>query len=246
MKLQIVLLPVFILSTLFAPTVFPQSWHTVSRVIDGDTLELQGGERVRLIGVNTPELDDTQQAAAATEARGYLRGLAEGKRVRLEYDQDKDDMYNRTLAYLYLEDGTFINAEIIEQGYSEVYTAYPFKYMKEFQAYEEQAKEARKGIWVRNPKATSKQQAPIQVAPKNSPSSDQGATVYVTRTGSKYHRNGCRYLRSSKIPVPLKDAARRYGKCSVCKPPALQLTKVIYARDPTNKLKALKQASEID
>jgi hypothetical protein len=46
-------------------------------------------------------------------------------------------------------------------------------------------------------------------------------TVYVTKTGQKYHRDGCRYLRQSRIPMSLKDAARRFGPCSVCKPPVL-------------------------
>jgi len=219
MKRILISITGFIVALLLTQSVLSQSWQIVSRVIDGDTLELQDGERVRLIGINTPELDDTQQAAVAMEARGYLRGLAEGKKVRLEYDQDKEDMYDRTLAYLYLEDGTFINAEIVKQGYSEVYTTYPFKYMKEFQFYEQQAREARKGIWAGDKQSTTKQQTPIQVAPKNSPPANQDQIVYATRTGSKYHRDGCRYLRSSRIPMPLKDAARRYGPCSVCRPP---------------------------
>jgi cbb3-type cytochrome oxidase cytochrome c subunit len=46
-------------------------------------------------------------------------------------------------------------------------------------------------------------------------------TVYVTKTGEKYHRDGCRYLRQSRIPMSLKEAASRYGPCSVCKPPTL-------------------------
>jgi hypothetical protein len=47
-------------------------------------------------------------------------------------------------------------------------------------------------------------------------------TVFVTRTGAKYHRDGCRYLSKSKIPMTLKDAAARYTPCSVCKPPTLK------------------------
>lgn len=45
--------------------------------------------------------------------------------------------------------------------------------------------------------------------------------VYVTRSGAKYHRDGCRYLSKSKIPMSLKDAAKKYGPCSICKPPTL-------------------------
>ena len=47
-------------------------------------------------------------------------------------------------------------------------------------------------------------------------------TVYVTRTGQKYHRDGCRYLSSSMIPMSLKEAALRYTACSVCKPPVMK------------------------
>jgi hypothetical protein len=47
-------------------------------------------------------------------------------------------------------------------------------------------------------------------------------TVYVTRTGGKYHRDGCRYLRRSRIPMSLREAARRFGPCSVCRPPVPQ------------------------
>ena len=93
----------FILSFLYVLPIIPQSWRTVSRVIDGDTLELQGGENVRLIGIDTPEPDNLVQLVEAAEACGFLRGLTEGKKVRLEYDQNKTDMYDRTLAYLYLE-----------------------------------------------------------------------------------------------------------------------------------------------
>ena len=47
-------------------------------------------------------------------------------------------------------------------------------------------------------------------------------TVYVTKTGEKYHNDGCRHLRQSRIPMSLKEAAQRYGPCSVCKPPTLR------------------------
>jgi len=63
-----------------------------------------------------------------------------------------------------------------------------------------------------------KESTVAQIEP--APTTDtQGVTVYITRTGSKYHRNGCRYLGQSKIPISLKDAKKHYGPCSVCKPP---------------------------
>ncbi len=84
----------------------------VSRVIDGDTIELADGITIRYIGVNTPEVGQPG-AEEATEAN---RALVEGKKVRLEYDVQKQDKYGRTLAYVYLEDGTFVNAELVKNG----------------------------------------------------------------------------------------------------------------------------------
>ena len=55
--------------------------------------------------------------------------MLEGKRVRLEYDQERQDRYGRTLAYVYLPDGTFANAEIIRRGYGHAYTRFPFRHL---------------------------------------------------------------------------------------------------------------------
>jgi micrococcal nuclease len=123
----------------------------VTRVIDGDTLLLSNGERVRLIGVDTPELYHPLKPVQyfAEEASQFTRKMAEGKRVRLEYDWRRLDRYNRLLAYVYLEDGTFLNAEIIRQGYGFAYTKYPFRYMEQFLKYEREARENERGLWKR-------------------------------------------------------------------------------------------------
>jgi micrococcal nuclease len=65
----------------------------------------------------------------------------------LEYDQQRQDKYGRILAYVYLEDGTFVNAEIIRQGYGFSYTRFPFKYLEEFRTLEREAREAKRGLW---------------------------------------------------------------------------------------------------
>lgn len=128
----------------------------VIRVIDGDTLLLDGDERVRLIGVDTPE---TVHPTAPVERFGkeagtFTRRLVEGKRIRLEYDQangavSHKDRYGRTLAYVFLGDGTFLNAEIVRRGYGHAYTRFPFRYLEEFRRYEQEAREARRGLWRR-------------------------------------------------------------------------------------------------
>ena len=124
-----------------------------TKVIDGDTIKLDGGERVRLIGVDTPEKDDSRPAMRqlAAAATGFTRRLCERRSVRLEYDFERQDRYGRTLAYVFLKDGTFVNAEIVQQGYGFAYTRFPFRYLEEFRAYEREARAAGRGLWASHP-----------------------------------------------------------------------------------------------
>lgn len=135
---------------LFRPAPQPESGlRTVVRVVDGDTLLLDGDERVRLIGIDTPESVDPRRAVErfGKEASAFTRRMAEGKRVRLAFDQERTDRYGRTLAYVFLEDGTFLNAELIRQGFAHAYTRFPFHYSEQFRAYEREAREQRRGLW---------------------------------------------------------------------------------------------------
>ena len=124
-----------------------------TRVVDGDTIILSNGERVRLIGVDTPETKHPNKPVEyfGKEASAFTKRMVEGKEVRLEYDQQQRDKYGRLLAYVYLMDGTFLNAEIIKQGYGNAYTRFPFKYMEEFRQYEKEAREAKRGLWADKP-----------------------------------------------------------------------------------------------
>ncbi len=119
------------------------------RVVDGDTVVLDGGEKVRLIGVDTPETKDPRRPVQyfGREASAFTKKLVEGKLVRLEYDRTRRDRYGRTLAYLRLEDGTFVNLEIVREGYGFAYTKYPFRYMDEFRNAERHARAERAGLW---------------------------------------------------------------------------------------------------
>ncbi len=121
----------------------------VKRVVDGDTLLLTGGERVRLIGVDTPETKHPQKPVErfGKEAHLFTKRIVEGKEVRLEYDWQRKDRYGRLLAYVYLMDGTFLNAEIIKQGYGFAYPKYPFKYLEEFRRYERETRENNRKLW---------------------------------------------------------------------------------------------------
>jgi len=138
-----VLILFFLLSTSHAEI------YKIKRVIDGDTLLLINGERVRLIGVDTPETKHPQKPVEYFGREAYLftKEMVDGKEARFEFDRQKRDRYGRLLAYVYLLDGTFLNAEIIKQGYGFAYTRFPFKYMEEFRRYEREARENRKGLW---------------------------------------------------------------------------------------------------
>src|SRR3989338_3995279 len=119
------------------------------RVIDGDTIVLEGNQKIRLIGVDTPELHHPKKPVQyfAKEAKEFTKKMVEGKQIRLEYDWQKKDKYDRTLAYVYLMDGTFLNLEIIKQGYGFAYTKYSFKYLEQFREAEREARENKRGLW---------------------------------------------------------------------------------------------------
>ena len=132
-----------------------QDFYLCTRVVDGDTIvvEIEGKlEKIRLIGVDTPETVHPSKPVQyfGKEASNFTKKMVEGKKVRLEYDWQKRDKYGRLLAYVYLEDGTFLNAEIIKQGYGFAYTKYPFKYLEEFRQYEREARSNSKGLWKEN------------------------------------------------------------------------------------------------
>lgn len=126
-----------------------KTYHLCLRVIDGDTIVIEGNEKVRLIGVDTPETVHPKKPVQyfGKEASAFTKKMVEGKQVRLEYDWQRKDKYGRTLAYVYLEDGTFLNLEIIKQGYGFAYIKYPFKFLEEFRQAEKEARENKRGLW---------------------------------------------------------------------------------------------------
>jgi micrococcal nuclease len=118
-------------------------------VIDGDTLILDNHERVRLIGINAPEIASKYHRGEryGKEAKKYLRKRVEGQEVTLKPGAEPFDKYERRLAYVYLPDGTFINEELVKLGYAETFRKFPFTYKERFLALEAEAKEKRLGMW---------------------------------------------------------------------------------------------------
>lgn len=134
------------------------TWVTVKIVIDGDTFWADDGTpeilKVRLTGIDAPETRKSQRKDIGyygKESKEYLRQLIAGKRVRLEYDVEKYDQYRRTLAYVFLEDGTFVNAELIKGGYAMTLTIPPnVKYADQFFRLQRKARRENMGLWGNN------------------------------------------------------------------------------------------------
>jgi micrococcal nuclease len=96
-------------------TVLANGFVLVQKVIDGDTIVLADGKRVRYIGINSPELGGPAERFGP-EARDFNRKLVDREKVRLEFDRERHDQYGRVLAYVFLPDGTFVNAELVRSG----------------------------------------------------------------------------------------------------------------------------------
>ncbi len=126
----------------------------VVRVIDGDTIQVcciaRKREKVRYIGINTPETKHPTRGVEyfGKEASEANRKLVEGKPVRLEFDVQEQDRYGRLLAYVYLEEGTFVNAWLVENGYAMVMTIPPnVKHQELFLKLQREARGAKRGLW---------------------------------------------------------------------------------------------------
>jgi len=129
--------------------------YQVTKVSDGDTFhakdQLGNDIKVRLIGIDAPESRRTSKEDVqyyGKEAKAFLTDLILGKNVRFEYDVGKKDRYGRTLVYVYLEDGTFLNAELVKRGYATAYTVPPnVKYAEVLIDLQREAREAKRGLW---------------------------------------------------------------------------------------------------
>lgn len=106
--------------TSISPSLMKDIPATVKRVIDGDTIELASGEKVRYIGIDTPEKNSpiVSKQCFAEESSAYNQSFVEGKNVKLTQDTSARDRYGRLLAYVYLEDGTFLNADLVKKGFA--------------------------------------------------------------------------------------------------------------------------------
>lgn len=122
----------------------------VIKVIDGDTVKIEGGLRVRYIGIDAPaiaSMSGLPDACYGREALSINKQLVEGQEIELEKDLSETDRYGRLLRYVYLGN-VFINDYLIRNGYVTLFTLSPdVKYQSQFSQAEAQAKANKRGLW---------------------------------------------------------------------------------------------------
>lgn len=135
----------------------------VVQAVDGDTLRLASGEKLRLIGIDTPEMYESEKLYRDAQNSGedpsvimtkgresyiFTRDLVENKIVRIEFDEEKYDDYGRLLGYVFLPDGTFVNAQIVKEGYASPMTIKPnIRYADYIYRLYLQARRDKRGLW---------------------------------------------------------------------------------------------------
>lgn len=130
------------------------TYYYVKSVTDGDTVKVvMSGkmETVRLLGIDTPETKDPRKPIQCfgKEATAHMEKLALNKYVRLESDptQGDRDKYQRLLRYIYLENGTNVNAEMVRSGFAVAYVRYPVSQIEEYKKLQKTAMESNIGLW---------------------------------------------------------------------------------------------------
>ena len=121
----------------------------VRYVVDGDTIDAAGIGRVRLLGIDAPEIGRGLETSApfAVEAQQRLAGLIAQRWVRLEYERRASDSYHRRLAYVFLETGQFVNEFLVREGLARVAARRGLTRLGELKRAEAAAQAARRGIW---------------------------------------------------------------------------------------------------
>lgn len=210
-------------------------------VTDGDTitvLDHSTTKKIRLLSIDAPE----RHQAYGTKSKEALSSKVFNKQVVVEWGET--DRYGRTLGQVFL-DGRWINKEMIREGWAWQYRQYSKSEV--LAEAESDARTEKVGLWAdsnptapwefRHPPRVVQPAPPVEAEPPTAPPSaaprappanglastldapeEKEETVYVTKSGTKYHRAGCRYLKSSTA-MPLSQAASQYSPCSVCNPP---------------------------
>ena len=155
------IISLFLITTVLSSTLQLEGPFLVTKVVDGDTIDIENGDRIRLSGINAPETGE----CGYDEASDALTELIIGKQVYLEMDETDTGKYGRSLRYIYL-DGFSVNGHLVEEGYVKVFDKYnaSTKRYEEYKELEQIAQEFEKGVW----SCVDPQEGCLYVASKNS------------------------------------------------------------------------------
>ncbi len=168
------------------PTQKPENLVKITRVIDGDTVELEGGKRLRLIGIDSPEKGDCYSQEATNKASELL----ESQEVTLEKDVSETDRYGRLLRYIWKGE-TLINEQLVKEGYASSYSYPPdVKYQDRIVAAQKEARDNNRGLW----SACNSQTSNTNTQPASTPSVKPSVKTNTTQPSSG---GACKYSCSS-------------------------------------------------
>ena len=179
--------------------------HSVS---DGDTVVLEGGKRVRYLGIDAPEVAHEGRPGdpLGDRAARYNRNLVSGRWVTLEFERERQDDYGRLLAYVFLEDGTLVNRELVRQGLAYLCSKQrPLRYWDRLLDAQRRAIEERRGLWSLPPPRPE-------------------AVYMANRRSGVFHRPSCPLGRSAKPSnrVQFKERSQAFSEgfcpCRQCRP----------------------------
>ncbi len=220
-------------------------FHRVTRIVRGDTIEVEGVGTVRMLGLETPDGKSPRElnSSHGQRALSYIEKTLLGQDVRLELDTTSSgkDSAGQTLAYVFTRDGTLVNGEMVKQGLALVRSE-EFRLAADFRGYEREAMQAMRGLWgssssstlaatpsstTASPLADDKPKKLSPLAPSafganipalsGSPNTSLEPSVWVSSGDKMYHKSGCEFLDKKKRSVPLSQAKTEgFTACSRC------------------------------
>lgn len=220
-------------------------YHRVTRIVRGDTIEVEGVGPVRMLGLETPDGKSPRElnSSHGLRALNYVEKTLLGQDVRLEFDATSSgkDSAGQTLAYVYTRDGTLVNGEMVKQGLALVRSE-EFRLAADFRGYEREAMQAMRGLWgssssstlaatpsstTASPLVDDKPKKLSPLAPSafganipalsGSPTTSLEPSVWVSSGDKMYHKPGCEFLDKKKHSVPLSQAKTEgFTACSRC------------------------------
>lgn len=197
----------------FGDTTRNKQLFRVTSVVDGDTIKVEKLGTLRLIGIDTPETKHPSKPVECfgREASEFATTSLLNKQVYLEFDPaQRIDRYNRTLTYVYREDGFFYNREAVNQGYAFSYTKYPHPKLDEFNSSQSEARSSKSGLWSAST-CNGEQKAKEEPKPATSITTP---VINITPTPNQY-----KPITPAPTPQPQPSAVTKLSRSGICHAP---------------------------